>query len=240
MTRIAALERVIATPHGAVPALWLRPPGARAALVLAHGAGAGMRHTFMETIAACYAAHGVATLRYEFPYAAAGSRRPDPQPVLLETVRAAVAVGRELAGDLPLVASGKSMGGRMTTLAAAEDPLVGVRGIVLVGFPLHGAGQVPNITRAAHLEQVDVPMLFLQGTRDSLADLDLMRGVCVRLGSRVTLHVVEDADHSFHVPKRSGRDESAVFDELAISTVVWVETLARIARRQQTRQENTE
>ena len=132
------------------------------------------------------------------------------------------------------------MGGRMTTLAAAEDPLTGIRGIVLVGFPLHGVGQVPNTTRAAHLEQVDVPMLFLQGTRDALADIDLMRGVCGRLGSRVTLHVVDGADHSFHVPKRSGRDESEVFDELVISTVVWVETLARIARRQQTRQEKTE
>ena len=240
MTQPDALERTITTPHGKIPALWIHPPGARAALVLAHGAGAGMRHVFMEAIAARFATHGIATLRYEFPYIAAGSRRPDPQPGLLETVRAAVAVARDLAGDLPLIAGGKSMGGRMTTLAAAEEPLNGVRGIVLVGFPLHGAGQVPSITRAAHLEQVGIPLLFLQGTRDALADLELMRGVCGRLGSRVTLHVVEGADHSFHVPKRSGRDDTAVLDELAVSTIVWVETLALIARRRQTRQENAE
>jgi len=160
--------------------------------------------------------------------------------VLLETVRAAVAVARGLAGDLPLVAGGKSMGGRMTTLATAEEPLKGVHGIVLVGFPLHAAGQVPNVTRAAHLDHVEVPMLFLQGTRDSLADLELMSGVCARLGSRVTLHVVEGADHSFHVPKRSGRDDAAVLDELAISTVAWVETLALIARRRETRQGKAE
>jgi len=237
---VALIERTIATPHGAVPALWMHPPGARAVVALAHGAGAGMRHVFMETIAARFAAHGLATLRYEFPYAAAGSRRPDPQPVLLETVRAAVAAAREMAGALPLVAGGKSMGGRMTTLAAAEEPLAGVRGFVFVGFPLHGVGQVPNIARAAHLERVEVPMLFLQGTRDALADLDLMRGVCAHLGSRVTLHVVEGADHSFHVPRRKGRDDGAVLDELALSTFVWVETLALIARRQQTRQERAE
>ncbi len=240
MTAPEILEHTITTPNGKVPALWMRPPAARAALVLAHGAGAGMRHSFMEAIAARCAANGLATLRYEFPYTAAGSRRPDPQPVLLETVRAAVAVARGLGGDLPLIAGGKSMGGRMTTLAAAEEPLNGVRGIVLVGFPLHGAGQMPNSARAAHLDQVQVPMLFLQGTRDALADLDLMRGVCGRLGSRVTLHVVEGADHSFHVPKRSGRDDAMVLDELAVSTVVWIETLQLIARRRQTREDKAE
>ncbi len=228
--RVQALDVRFAVPAaGDVSGLWLRPTTAHAAFVFAHGAGAGMRHEFMEDLSQRLALRGVATLRYAFPYSDRGSRRIDPQPVLLATVRAAVARARELAGGLPLVAGGKSMGGRMTTLAASAAPLDGVRGIVLTGFPLHAAGAPPNVTRAQHLTTVGVPMLFLQGTRDSLADLELMRGVCDGLGARATLHVVDGADHGFHVLKRSGRDDDAVLDELADTIDHWVRVLAPVA-----------
>jgi predicted alpha/beta-hydrolase family hydrolase len=193
--------------------LWL-PEGATSLLVLAHGAGAGMRHAFLEAIAGALAGRRVATLRFQFPYAAAGSRRPDPRPVLVDAVCAAVAEGERLAGGLPLLAGGKSMGGRMTSLAAAEGRLEGVRGIAFLGFPLHPAGR-PGVERAAHLERVPQPMLFLQGTRDTLADLALLRPICERLGPRAQLHVSEGADHGFHVLKRSGRSDADVIEELA-------------------------
>ena len=182
----------------------------------------------MESLAQRLARRAVATFRYQFPYLEHGSRRPDPQPVLLATVRAAVAAARAACGDLPLIAGGKSMGGRMTTLAAAEAPLEHVRGIALVGFPLHGVGRPPGIERAQHLERVSVPMLFLQGTRDTLADLDLMRGVCAGLGARALLHVVEGGDHSFHVPKRSGRTDAEALDELADQIAAWAASRAPI------------
>ena len=206
---------------GEVSGVLLRPGDAWALYVLAHGAGAGMRHRFMEGIAQALAARGVATLRYQFPYVEAGSRRPDPPGVLEATVRAAVARSRELAPGLPLVAGGKSMGGRMTSNAVARRPLDGVRGLVFLGFPLHPAKQ-PATGRADHLEQVRVPMLFLQGTRDELADLGLITGVCERLGARATLHVVEGADHAFSVLKRSGRTDAQVLDELADTTTDWL------------------
>jgi predicted alpha/beta-hydrolase family hydrolase len=173
-----------------------------------------MRHAFMEAAAAALTRHGVGTLRFEFPYAAAGARRPDPLPVLIETVVAAAAEARRLAGGLPLLAGGKSMGGRMTSRAAAEDRLADVRGLVFLGFPLHPAGR-PGVERADHLASVAQPMLFLQGTRDALADLALLRPVCDRLGPRARLHVIDGADHGFHVPKRSGRSDADVLDELA-------------------------
>ena len=150
------------------------------------------------------------------------SRRPDPAPILEATVRAAVETAAGIAGDLPLFAGGKSMGGRMTSRAAAREPLAGVQGLVFFGFPLHPAGK-PGTERADHLADVAVPMLFLQGSRDPLARLDLLRPVLGRLGSRATLHVVADADHSFHVPVRSGRDDAAVRDELAATAVTWIE-----------------
>src|SRR5690606_7271948 len=168
-------------PAGSVSALWLAPPGARAALALAHGAGAGMRHAFMESLAAALARAGVATLRYQFPYVEAGRRRPDRPPALEATVRAAAAAAARLAPELPLVAGGKSMGGRMTSRAQAAEPLPGVRGLVFYGFPLHPAGR-PGTERADHLAAVALPMLFLQGTRDNLADLELLRPVLDRLG----------------------------------------------------------
>jgi hypothetical protein len=190
--------------------------------VLAHGAGAGMRHPFMEAIAQRLAAREIATLRYQFPYMEQGGRRPDPEPVALATVRAAIEAGREAAGGLPLLAGGKSYGGRMTSRATAAQPLAGVAGLVFLGFPLHPAGQ-PGVSRAAHLAQVHLPMLFLQGTRDTLADLTLLEPIIEKLGERATLRVIEHADHSFHVLKKSGRTDEQVLDELAEAVGEWQE-----------------
>lgn len=208
---------------------------ARWLFVLAHGAGAGMRHPFMESIAERLAARGVATLRYQFPYMEQGRRRPDLPPVLAATVRSAIAFARELGGDLPMLAGGKSMGGRMTSAAAAKgsvagaseatDPAFdGVRGLVFLGFPLHASGK-PSAERGEHLTAVRLPMLFLQGSRDRLGDLELLRPLCRRLGGRSTLHVVEGADHSFHMPKTAGRTDGEVLDELAITVNEWADRL---------------
>jgi predicted alpha/beta-hydrolase family hydrolase len=205
---------------GKVSAILLRPPQAWAGFVLAHGAGAGMRHPFMEGIAQALARHGMATVRYQFPYMESGGRRPDPPGVLEATVRAAVATAQEITPELPLVAGGKSLGGRMTSNAAAHRPLPGVYGLVFLGFPLHPPKQ-PGEGRAEHLGAVELPMLFLQGTRDTLAELDLITSVCRRLGPRATLHVVEGADHSFAVLKRSGRSGAEVMDELALTIMGW-------------------
>ena len=210
---------------GEVSALWLRPANARAALVLAHGAGAGMRHPFMEAVATRLAERGVATLRYQFPYMEEGSRRPDPPALLVATVRSAVACAAQRAEGLPLFAGGKSLGGRMTSTAAAREPLASVRGLVFLGFPLHAAGR-PGAERGAHLREVGIPMLFLQGTRDALADLALLRPLCESLGARARLHVVEGGDHSFHARKRSGRSDDAVQDELADAIASWMECQA--------------
>jgi predicted alpha/beta-hydrolase family hydrolase len=207
---------------GEVSALLVRPEDARALLVLAHGAGAGMRHAFMESASQRLAGEGIATFRYQFPYMERGAGAPDPQPILLATVRSAVERAASLASDLPAFAGGKSMGGRMTSNAAAESPLPGVRGLVFFGFPLHAPGK-KGVERADHLARVKVPMLFLQGTRDTFADLALLRPLCERLGSRATLHVVNDADHSFHVPKRSGRDDVAVLGELVERVGSWID-----------------
>ena len=190
--------------RGEVSGLLLKPAKATCLYVLGHGAGAGMTHPFMTSIAKTLAGVGVATFRYQFPYMEAGGRRPDFRPILLATVRSAIHAAQDLAGDLPIIAGGKSMGGRMTSLAAAEELLPGVTGLAFLGFPLHPGGS-PSKDRADHLSDVSVPMLFLQGTRDKLADLELLRPICARLAGRATLHVVEGADHSFHMLKRSGR-----------------------------------
>ena len=205
---------------GEVSALVTRPEDARWMLVLAHGAGAGMEHPFMEALAARLAAHGVASFRYQFPYTERGSKRPDPPALLEATVRSAVEAAATPAGALPILAGGKSMGGRMTSQAAARAPLPGVRGIAFFGFPLHAIGK-PGAERADHLNEVGVPMLFLQGSRDRLAELDLLEPVVRRLGDRATLHVVEGADHSFHVPARSGRTDADVLDDLSRRTAEW-------------------
>ena len=203
-------------------ALLLRPAKARRLLVLAHGAGAGMSHPFMEKLAGELADAGVATLRYQFPYVEGRRRVPDAPAVLTATVVAALRAAAEAAPDLPLLAGGKSMGGRMTSQAAAQRPLDGVRGLVFFGFPLHPPKQ-PGTKRADHLAKVAMPMLFLQGTRDTLADLQLLRPVCRKLGSGATLHVIETADHSFHVLKRSGRSDPEVLRELAEKTASWAD-----------------
>jgi|SRR5204863_637402 len=207
---------------GEVSALLLRPAKARWLLALAHGAGAGMSHPFMAKLAEELASVGVATLRYQFPYMEQRRRVPDKPAVLTATVRAAVRAAAEAAPGLLLLAGGKSMGGRMTSQAAAEGPLEGVRGLVFFGFPLHPPKQ-PGTKRAEHLAKVTVPMLFVQGTRDELADLKLLRPLCGKLGTRATLHIIETADHSFHVLKSSGRNDSEVLRELAETTVSWAE-----------------
>ena len=199
---------------GDVSALLRRPVNARWMLLLAHGAGAGMRHPFLERLAEELADRAVATLRYQFPYMEAGRRRPDHQPKLLATVRSAVTEAGQAAPDLPLLAGGKSMGGRMTSLAASMDELPSVEGLVFLGFPLHPVGR-PGVERGTHLREVNLPMLFLQGTRDRLADLELLTPVCRQLGERAHLHVVEGGDHSFKVLRRSGRREDEVMVEMA-------------------------
>jgi predicted alpha/beta-hydrolase family hydrolase len=205
---------------GSVSAILVRPPDAWLLYVLAHGAGAGMRHRFLGSVSDALAGRGVATLRYQFPYSEAGRKRPDYPAVLQATVRAAVAKAAELEPELPIIAGGKSLGGRMTSGAAAAAPLAGVRGLVFLGFPLHPPGQ-PGTSRADHLDRVDVPMLFLQGTRDGFARLDLIIDVCEGLEPNATLHLVEGGDHSFSVPKRSGRTPLEVLGELVDTTVEW-------------------
>jgi uncharacterized protein len=204
-----------------VSALLQVPRGAEALLVLAHGAGAGMAHPFMAAMAGGLAERAIATLRYQFPYMERGSKRPDPPQLAQATVRAAVAAAAQAQGQLPLFAGGKSFGGRMSSQAQAKEPLVGVRGLVFVGFPLHPAGK-PSQERAKHLADVKVPMLFLQGTRDALAELTLLQPVCKSLGKRATLKLFAEADHSFHVPAKSGRKDAEVFAELLDVTAAWI------------------
>lgn len=207
---------------GKVSAAVVRPEKAKWMLTLAHGAGAGMRHPFMEALAEELARVRIATLRYQFPYMEERRGAPDRPAVLVATVAAAARAAEKEAADLPLLAGGKSMGGRMTSQAAAEGLLLGVRGIVFFGFPLHPPKQ-PGTKRAEHLEKVNVPMLFLQGSRDDLADLKLLKPICKELGKRATLHVIETADHSFHVLKKSGRTDEEVLRELAEKTAEWAD-----------------
>jgi predicted alpha/beta-hydrolase family hydrolase len=197
------------------------PPEARACYVMAHGAGAGMAHPFMAAVASALAEHGIATLRYQFPYMEQGSKRPDAPKLAQATVRAAVVEAGRLLPELPLFAGGKSFGGRMTSQAQAASPLPGVRGLVFLGFPLHPAGR-PSDERAAHLVDVQVPMLFVQGTRDQLADLSLLQTLVGKLGARATLKLFHDADHSFHVPARSGRKDAEIIAEMAQTLAVWI------------------
>jgi uncharacterized protein len=205
-----------------VSALLIRPARARAAYVFAHGAGAGMNHKSMETIAFGLGDRGIATLRYQFPYMENGSKRPDSPALAHAAVRAAVAEAGRCCDGLPLIAGGKSFGGRMTSQAQALSPLSGVRGLAFLGFPLHPAGK-PSTDRAKHLADICIPMLFLQGTRDALAELNLLEPVVKKLGSAATLHPVKEADHSFHVLKRSGRDDGEVMDEVLDAFAAWVE-----------------
>lgn len=210
-----------------VDALWQRPRGAKAVYVLAHGAGAGMEHAFMVAMADALATHGVATLRFMFPYMQAGSRRPDAERILRATLTAAAKVAVQRARGLPVFAGGKSMGGRMTSRAMSEAPMSGIEGLAFLGFPLHPAGK-PSDNRAAHLSNVSVPMLFVQGTRDRLATLDLLNPVIEGLGERATLHIVEGGDHSLAVPKRSGRTTEEVLDAVASTMARWMASVANV------------
>jgi predicted alpha/beta-hydrolase family hydrolase len=211
-------------PGTTVTALLRRPDDARIAYVFAHGAGAGMEHAFMAAVAAGLGARAIATLRYQFPFMQRGSKRTDPPAVAHASVRAAVALAAERLAGLPLFAGGKSFGGRMTSQAQASAPLPSVRGLVFFGFPLHAAQQ-PARERATHLAQVGCPMLFLQGTRDELADLGLIRAVTSELGPRATLAVVDDADHAFHVRAKSGRNDAQVLESLLDTTAAWMTSI---------------
>ncbi len=190
--------------------------------MFAHGAGAGMNHPFMQRAAEALEARGIAPHRFDFPYMQAKKSRPDPPAVAEEAVRQAVAEAARQHPGLPILAGGKSFGGRMTSQAQASQPMPGVRGLVFFGFPLHPPGR-PGTSRAEHLTAVDVPMLFLQGTRDEFAQLDLLQQVVRGLGDRATLHLVEDGDHSFKVPKRTGKSEADVMNELADTFVQWAD-----------------
>jgi uncharacterized protein len=207
-----------------VSGLMQRPAHAKWCFVLAHGAGAGMNHPFMVAVADELAALDIATLRYQFPFAEKKARRPDPPQLAQATVRAAVAAAHNLAPDLPLIAGGKSFGGRMTSQAQAAAALPNVRALAFLGFPLHPSGQ-PSVARAEHLSQVHIPMLFLQGTRDAFAELALIEPLAKRLGSRTTLTLIEDADHSFHVPARSGRSDSQVRTAMLTALSSWVDAV---------------
>lgn len=207
-----------------VSALALRPDAPRTCFVFAHGVGAGMAHSFMEAFSAGLSERGIASLRYQFPYMEKGSKRPDPPPVAQATVRAAVAKAAEIFPHLGLIAGGKSFGGRMTSQAQAAAPLPGVRGLAFVGFPLHPAGK-PSTDRADHLGKIDIPMLFLQGTRDTLAETALIEPVVQRLGPRAKLHFVAGADHSFHVPARSGRNDREAMNEILDAFAGWAESV---------------
>jgi uncharacterized protein len=219
----AAIERITIRLDDAtaVSGLLQAPPNARTCYVLAHGAGAGMTHPFMAKIAAGLAERAIATLRYQFPYMEKRGKRPDPPAVAQAAVRAAVSGAKRLLPDCGLLAGGKSFGGRMTSQAQAAVPLPDVRGLVFLGFPLHPAGQ-PSQSRGAHLFEVRIPMLFLQGTRDALAMADQIEPLCHALGSRATLKLFTDADHSFHVPKRSGHNDEEIMADLLDSIAEWI------------------
>ena len=204
-----------------VSGLLQNPRGAHAGYVVAHGAGAGMGHPFMAAIANELAQRGIATLRYQFPYMERGSKRPDSPKLAQATVRAAVAEAARLLPKLALFAGGKSFGGRMTSQAQAAAPLPGVRGLAFLGFPLHAPGR-PSDERAEHLFEVEVPMLFLQGTRDEFADLALLEPVVEKLGPRATLQTFQDANHSFHVPARSGRKDAQVRAQMLDVLAAWI------------------
>jgi uncharacterized protein len=208
-----------------VSGLLVGPASARFCYVFAHGAGAGMGHPFMESVAQELGERGIASLRYQFVYMEQGSKRPDAPKLAHAAVRAAVAKAAELLPKAVLIAGGKSFGGRMTSQAQALSPLPGVRGLAFLGFPLHAAGQ-PSDDRAAHLFDVRVPMLFVQGTRDALADMKLMKPLTKKLSARATLHAVEEADHSFHVPAKSGRKDPEVRAEFLDAFAAWAKKVA--------------
>ena len=219
------LDSRFAVPNaGEVSSVLMRPANAQWLLVLGHGAGAGMRHPFMTALSRELAAEKIATFRYQFPYMENRRKAPDRPPTLTATVAAATHAAHTAAPELPLLAGGKSMGGRMTSTAASEILIPEVRGLVFFGFPLHPPKQ-PATKRGDHLAKVTQPMLFLQGTRDDLADLKLLKPICKKLGHRATLHIIEGADHSFHMLKSSGKSDAVILRELAHTTAEWAASL---------------
>ena len=232
MTSIVSEPVTINVDEGVhVSGLLESPSGARACFVLAHGAGAGMAHPFMAAIATGLEERGIATLRYQFPYMEKGGRRPDPPRLAHATVRAAVEEAIRLMPDIPLIAGGKSFGGRMTSQAQAAEPLRGIQGLAFLGFPLHPAGR-PAQDRGKHLFEVQIPMLFLQGTRDALAMLDQLEPICKALGKVATLKLFQDADHSFHVPARTGKKDPQIRGEMLDALAQWIEsTIARSPKK---------
>ena len=222
---------ILVTEAISVSGLWQCAPESKACLVLAHGAGAGMHHPFLAGVANELEGLGIATLRYQFPYMEHHGKRPDPPALCHATVRAAVAAALRLSPSLPLFAGGKSFGGRMTSQTQAASPLVDVRGLVFLGFPLHPPKQ-PSETRAQHLFEVMIPLLFLQGTRDTFAELSLLRPLVTRLGGRATLTLIQDADHSFHVPARTGRTDAQVQTEMLHALSSWTGSLTSMVHRE--------
>jgi predicted alpha/beta-hydrolase family hydrolase len=220
----ASQESIDVDGQHRVAALALIPPSARACFVLAHGAGAGMAHPFMQAVALGLSDRNVATLRFQFPYMERGSRRPDAPALCHATIRAAVTHAADLCPRLPLIAGGRSFGGRMSSQAQALYALPGVRGLAFLGFPLHPAGK-PSDQRAAHLFQTEVPLLFLQGDRDALASLTLLQPIVHRLGARATLALIGNADHSFKVPARSGRTAAQIMTQLLTTLHDWIEAI---------------
>ena len=215
---------VMVGARGPVSAVLVRPDDATLLYVLGHGAGAGMKHAFMERVTTELGERGIATFRYQFPYMEAGRRPPDPPRVLEETVRAAIAAAHEQAPDLPLIAGGKSMGGRISSHVAADNPPPELKGLVFLGYPLHPAKQ-PAVKRAEHLSRIRIPMLFLQGTRDDLSDLTWLTPIVEQLGPSATVHIVEGGNHSFKVLQRSGRTDDEVMAEIADATDAWASEL---------------
>jgi predicted alpha/beta-hydrolase family hydrolase len=214
---------------GSVSALLLTPGAPKACYLFAHGAGAGMNHAFMKAAAEDLAELGVATLRFQFPYMERGSKRTDPPPLCHATVRAAASAAATQLSGIPLIAGGRSFGGRMTSQTQAEAPLPGVRGLVFLGFPLHPAGR-PETTRAAHLIKITIPMLFVQGTRDELATMSLLDPLVAQLAPRATLHSIADADHSLHVPARTGRKDPEVRAAALQAMVAWMDAVIAMQR----------
>ena len=222
----AKVHRIPVEGKGTVSARLDGPTAATKCYVFAHGAGAGMDHPFMQAVAEGLAMRGIATLRYHFPYMEQGSKRPDAPAIAHAAVRAAVAYARKSFAEAALIAGGKSFGARMTSQAQALDPLAGVRGLAFFGFPLHPAGK-PSFERAAHLSDVNVPMLFLQGTKDKLAELSLLEPVVAKLGARARLELFPEADHSFHVPVRSGRTDAEIMNDLLNAFATWSVSVVR-------------
>lgn len=212
---------VVSETTGVMSGLLLKPEHAVSLLVFAHGAGAGMRHRFIEDLSQKLAGLGVATMRYQFPYMEKRVKRPDSEGVLIATVQAALIAAEKYSDGLPIFAGGKSMGGRMTSLTLAEAPMDKLHGLIFFGFPLHAPG-TPSAERGKHLADVQVPMLFIQGSRDALADLKLLKPLCAQLDGRAELFVVEGGDHSLHMAKRSGRTDDEVLDEVAAKTSSWM------------------